>query len=85
MPADVVDMLFEAIAAAGVRAIISAGWAGLGKEKENADPNILIWSSMSAALVELTSQRTSLMNGSLPTIAFPPSCTTVAPGQRHVA
>lgn len=41
----IADMLFAAIAQAGVRAIVSAGWAGLGKGKEATDPNILIWSS----------------------------------------
>lgn len=39
--------MFEAISAAGVRAIISAGWAGLGKGKELSNPDILIWSSTS--------------------------------------
>ena len=43
-------MLFEAITAAGVRAIISAGWAGLGKGREDTDPNILIWSSTSPVI-----------------------------------
>jgi hypothetical protein len=38
-------MLFSAIAKAGVRAIISAGWAGLGKGKETASPDVLVWSS----------------------------------------
>jgi hypothetical protein len=44
------DMLFEAIEAAGVRAIISAGWAGLGKGREGTNKDILIWSSTSRTI-----------------------------------
>lgn len=38
-------MIFEAVENAGVRAIVSAGWAGLGKGREDNNSNIFILSS----------------------------------------
>jgi sterol 3beta-glucosyltransferase len=40
-----VDVIFEAVKNAGVRAIVSAGWAGLGKGRENDNPDIFILDS----------------------------------------
>jgi sterol 3beta-glucosyltransferase len=37
-------MIFAAVENAGVRAIVSAGWAGLGKGKEDSNPDIFILS-----------------------------------------
>jgi hypothetical protein len=43
------DIIFAAVKAAGVRAIVSAGWAGLGKGREESDPDIFILSSTFAS------------------------------------